>query len=101
MTCRKHVCMPNPVGDSNPCYPRAALPGMAAPTSELEGTSHASTSVAGILFGGPSAIVGIVSPTVGGVLEGVAKLASGFVLAPYGRGQERETIRGTRCCTRA
>ena len=46
-----------------------------------------------LLFGVPSAIVGIVSPTVGGILGGVGKLASGFVLAPYSRGQEREADR--------
>jgi len=43
-----------------------------------------------ILFGVPSAIVGIVSPTLGGILGGVGKLASGLVLAPYSRDQERE-----------
>ena len=43
-----------------------------------------------ILFGVPSAIVGIVSPALGGILGGVGKLASGLVLAPYSRDQERE-----------
>jgi predicted Zn-dependent protease len=43
-----------------------------------------------ILFGIPSAIVGIVSPALGGIVGGVGKLASGLVLAPYSRDQERE-----------
>jgi predicted Zn-dependent protease len=43
-----------------------------------------------ILFGIPSAIVGIVSPALGGIVGGVGKVASGLVLAPYSRDQERE-----------
>ena len=43
-----------------------------------------------VLFGIPSAIVGVVSPALGGILGGVGKLASGLVLAPYSREQERE-----------
>jgi predicted Zn-dependent protease len=43
-----------------------------------------------ILFGVPSAIVGIVSPALGGIVGGVGKVASGLVLAPYSRSQERE-----------
>jgi predicted Zn-dependent protease len=46
-----------------------------------------------ILFGVPSAIVGIVSPALGGIVGGVGKLASGLVLAPYSRDQEREADR--------
>jgi predicted Zn-dependent protease len=43
-----------------------------------------------ILFGVPSAIVGLVSPALGGIVGGVGKVASGLVLAPYSRTQERE-----------
>jgi predicted Zn-dependent protease len=43
-----------------------------------------------LLFGVPSAIVGIVSPALGGIVGGVGKVASGLVLAPYSRDQERE-----------
>jgi predicted Zn-dependent protease len=46
-----------------------------------------------ILFGVPSAIVGVVSPALGGILGGVGKLASGVVLAPYSREQERDADR--------
>src|SRR5262249_11384355 len=46
-----------------------------------------------LLFGVPSAIVGIVSPTLGGIIGGVGNVASGFVLAPYSREQEREADR--------
>ena len=34
--------------------------------------------------------MGIVSPALGGIVGGVGKLASGLVLAPYSRDQERE-----------
>ena len=53
---------------------------------------EASTPFA-LLFGVPSAIVGVVSPGLGGILGGVGKLASGLVLAPYSRDQEREADR--------
>ena len=53
---------------------------------------EASTPLA-LLFGVPSAIAGIVSPALGGVIGGAGKLASGFVLAPYSREQEREADR--------
>ena len=46
-----------------------------------------------LLFGVPSAIAGIVSPTLGGIIGGVGSLASGMVLAPYSREQEREADR--------
>jgi predicted Zn-dependent protease len=46
-----------------------------------------------LLFGVPSAIAGIVSPTLGGIIGGVGTLASGAVLAPYSREQEREADR--------
>jgi predicted Zn-dependent protease len=53
---------------------------------------EASTPFA-LLFGVPSAIVGVVSPALGGILGGVGKLANGLVLAPYSREQEREADR--------
>jgi len=53
---------------------------------------EASTPFA-VLFGIPSAIVGVVSPTLGGILGGVGKLTSGLVLAPYSREQERDADR--------
>lgn len=53
---------------------------------------EASTPFA-LLFGVPSAIVGVVSPAFGGILGGVGKLASGLVLAPYSREQERDADR--------
>jgi predicted Zn-dependent protease len=53
---------------------------------------EASTPFA-LLFGVPSAIVGVVSPALGGILGGVGKLASGLALAPYSREQEREADR--------
>jgi predicted Zn-dependent protease len=53
---------------------------------------EASTPFA-LLFGVPSAIVGVVSPALGGILGGVGKLASGLVLAPYSREQERAADR--------
>ena len=45
-----------------------------------------------LLFGVPSAIVGVVSPALGGILGGVGKLASGLV-SPHSREQEREADR--------
>jgi predicted Zn-dependent protease len=53
---------------------------------------EASTPFA-LLFGIPSAIVGVVSPALAGILGGVGKLASGIVLAPYSREQERDADR--------
>jgi predicted Zn-dependent protease len=46
-----------------------------------------------LLFGVPSAIAGVVSPALGGIIGGVGSLASGLVLAPYSREQEREADR--------
>lgn len=43
-----------------------------------------------LLFGVPAAILGTVSPTLGGVVGGTGRLASGAVLASYSRDQERE-----------
>ena len=43
-----------------------------------------------VLFGVPAAILGTVSPTVGDVVSGTGRLASGVVLASYTRDQERE-----------
>ena len=53
---------------------------------------EASTPLA-LLFGVPSAIVGLVSPALGGIIGGVGSVASGLVLAPYSREQEREADR--------
>jgi len=53
---------------------------------------EASTPFA-LLFGVPSAIVGVVSPALGGILGGVGKLAGGLVLASYSREQERDADR--------
>ena len=53
---------------------------------------EASTPLA-VLFGVPSAIAGVVSPALGGIIGGVGKLTSGLVLAPYSREQEREADR--------
>jgi predicted Zn-dependent protease len=53
---------------------------------------EASTPFA-LLFGVPSAIVGVVSPALGGILGGVGQLARGVALAPYSREQEREADR--------
>ncbi len=46
-----------------------------------------------LLFGVPSAIVGVVSPGLGRIVGGVGTLTSGLVLAPYSRDQEREADR--------
>jgi len=53
---------------------------------------EASTPFA-LLFGVPSAIVGVVSPALGGILGGVGQLARGVALAPYSREQERDADR--------
>jgi predicted Zn-dependent protease len=45
------------------------------------------------LFGVPSGILGIVSPTLGGIVGGAGRLVSGLALAPYSREQEREADR--------
>jgi predicted Zn-dependent protease len=46
-----------------------------------------------VLFGVPAAVLGVVSPGLGGVVAGAGKLAGGVVLAPYSREQEREADR--------
>lgn len=46
-----------------------------------------------ILFGVPSGILGIVSPSLGGIVGGAGRLVSGLTLAPYSREQEREADR--------
>ena len=46
-----------------------------------------------LLFGVPSAIAGVVSPALGGIIGGVGNVASGLVLAPYSREQERDADR--------
>jgi predicted Zn-dependent protease len=46
-----------------------------------------------VLFGAPAAILDRVSPALGGVLGGAGKLATGLVVAPYSREQEREADR--------
>jgi len=43
-----------------------------------------------VLFGVPAAILGTVSPTLGGIVGGTGRLASGVALASYSRDQERE-----------
>lgn len=53
---------------------------------------EASTPFA-LLFGVPRAIVGVVSPALGGILGGIGNLASGLVLASYSREQERDADR--------
>jgi predicted Zn-dependent protease len=46
-----------------------------------------------VLFGAPAAILDRVSPALGGVLGGVGQVATGLVLAPYSREQERDSDR--------
>jgi predicted Zn-dependent protease len=46
-----------------------------------------------VLFGLPAAVLGVVSPGVGGVVAGAGTLVGGVVLAPYSREQEREADR--------
>jgi len=46
-----------------------------------------------LLFGVPAGILGTVSPTLGGLVGGAGRLASGLALAPYSREQEREADR--------
>jgi predicted Zn-dependent protease len=43
-----------------------------------------------VLFGVPAAILGTVSPTLGGIVGGTGRLLSKVTLAPYSREQERE-----------
>ena len=46
-----------------------------------------------VLFGVPSGILGMVSPTLGGIVGGAGRLVAGLALAPYSREQEREADR--------
>lgn len=46
-----------------------------------------------ILFGVPSGILGMVSPTLGGLVGGTGRVLSGLALAPYSREQELEADR--------
>jgi predicted Zn-dependent protease len=46
-----------------------------------------------LIFGVPAALLDKVSPTLGGVVGGAGRLASGLVLSPYDREQEREADR--------
>ncbi len=43
-----------------------------------------------LLFGIPAGILGVISPTLGGIVGGTGELASGMVLASYSRDQERD-----------
>jgi predicted Zn-dependent protease len=52
----------------------------------------AATPVA-VLFGVPAALLGVVSPDLGGLVAGTGKLAGGVVLSAYSREQEREADR--------
>jgi predicted Zn-dependent protease len=55
-----------------------------------------------LLFGVPAGILGAISPTLGGIIGGTGELASGMVLAPYSRDQERDADqRGIGLATRA
>jgi len=46
-----------------------------------------------LLFGVPAGLLGMISPTVGGVVEGTGQLASSVALASYSRDQERDADR--------
>jgi predicted Zn-dependent protease len=46
-----------------------------------------------LLFGVPAGILGTVSPTLGGIVGGTGRLASGLALAPYSREQEHDADR--------
>src|SRR5512134_4060477 len=46
-----------------------------------------------VLFGVPSGILGMVSPSLGGIVGGVGRVVSGLTLAPYSREQELEADR--------
>jgi predicted Zn-dependent protease len=55
-----------------------------------------------VLFGVPAVILGTVSPTLGGIVGGTGRLASGVALASYSREQEREADdRGVELAARA
>lgn len=55
-----------------------------------------------LAFGVPAALLGVVSPTLGGIVGGAGQLATGFALAPYSREQEREADQiGMRLAARA
>jgi predicted Zn-dependent protease len=46
-----------------------------------------------VLFGVPSGILGMVSPSLGEIVGGAGRVVSGLALAPYSREQEREADR--------
>jgi predicted Zn-dependent protease len=46
-----------------------------------------------VLFGVPGGILGMVSPTLGGMVTGAGRLVSGLALAPYTREQEHDADR--------
>ena len=46
-----------------------------------------------VLFGVPGGILGMVSPTLGGILSGAGRVVTGLAIAPYSREQEREADR--------
>ena len=46
-----------------------------------------------VLFGVPSGILGMVSPSLGGIVGGAGRVVSALALAPYSREQEREADR--------
>ena len=59
---------------------------------------HAAKEVAtatplAVLFGVPGSLLGMVSPSLGGMIGGAGRVVSGFTLAPYSREQEREADR--------
>jgi predicted Zn-dependent protease len=46
-----------------------------------------------VLFGVPGGILGMVSPTLGGIVNGAGRVVSGLALAPYTREQEHDADR--------
>ena len=46
-----------------------------------------------VLFGVPSGVLGMVSPTLGGMVAGAGRAVSGLALAPYSREQENDADR--------
>jgi predicted Zn-dependent protease len=46
-----------------------------------------------VLFGVPGGILGMISPSLGGIVGGAGRVLSGLTLAPYSRDQEREADR--------
>jgi len=46
-----------------------------------------------VLFGVPSGVLGMVSPSLGGIVGGAGRVVSGLTLAPYSREQELEADR--------